>query len=168
MQIVVFMEKRSMFSMIPPGGVTATGWDPEVETKSLRIVSDALGYTIPQTGKTVLLIFHQSIFSPSLDHNLLCTMHMRLHGMVVNKTQNFQYQEPTDISHTINVRGEEVDDVLIILLDLDGVVSCLPTFKPSEEEFDTCDRYELTFEHPDYDPSAKTFKNKACQIHGED
>jgi hypothetical protein len=27
--------------------VTVTGWDPEGETESLRIVSAALGYTIP-------------------------------------------------------------------------------------------------------------------------
>jgi hypothetical protein len=27
--------------------VTVTGWDPEGETNSLRIVSEALGYTIP-------------------------------------------------------------------------------------------------------------------------
>jgi hypothetical protein len=41
--------------------VTVTGWDPEVETQSLQIVSVALGYTIPQPGKAVLLIVHQSI-----------------------------------------------------------------------------------------------------------
>jgi hypothetical protein len=28
--------------------VTVTGWDPEGETQSLRIVSAALGYTMPQ------------------------------------------------------------------------------------------------------------------------
>jgi hypothetical protein len=45
--------------------VTVTGWDPEGETQSLRIVSAALGYTMPQSGKTVLLIVHQSILSPT-------------------------------------------------------------------------------------------------------
>jgi hypothetical protein len=49
-------------------------WDPEGETQSLRIVSEALGYTIPQSGKNVLLIVHQSILSPTLNHNLLSTM----------------------------------------------------------------------------------------------
>jgi hypothetical protein len=55
------------------------------------------------------------------------------------------------------VRGENVDDVLVIPLDLHGVVSCFPNFKPSQQEFGTCDRYELTYETPEYDPSAKTF-----------
>jgi hypothetical protein len=51
-----------------------TGWYPEGTTQSLRIVSAAMGYTITQSGQTVLLIVLQSIFSPSLSHNLLSTM----------------------------------------------------------------------------------------------
>jgi hypothetical protein len=39
-------------------------------------------------------------------------------------------------------------------------VSCFPTFKPIQLEFETCDRYELTYESPEYDPSAKTFHNQ--------
>jgi hypothetical protein len=35
------------------------------------------------------------------------------------------------------------------------VVSCFQTFKPTQMEFETCDRYELTYESPEYDPSAK-------------
>jgi hypothetical protein len=54
--------------------VTVTGWDPAGETQSLQIVSAALGYTMPQSEKTVLLIVHQSILSPTLNHNLLSTM----------------------------------------------------------------------------------------------
>jgi hypothetical protein len=66
--------------------VTVTGWDPEGETQSLRIVSSALGYTMPQSGKTVLLIVHQSILSPTLNHNLLSTM---MHDVIVNETPKF-------------------------------------------------------------------------------
>jgi hypothetical protein len=46
-----------------------------------------------------------------------------------------------------------MNDELIIPLDLRGVVSCFKTRKPTQEEFDTCDRYELTYESPVYDPS---------------
>jgi hypothetical protein len=53
-----------------------------------------------------------------------------------------------------------VDDVLVIPLDLRDVVSCFQTFKPSQEEFETCDRYKLTYETPEYDPSAKTFHDQ--------
>jgi hypothetical protein len=78
--------------------VTVTVWYPEGETKSLRIVSAAMGYTIPQSGQTMLLIAHQNIFSPYLNHNLLSTMQMRLHYVIVNETPKFQYLNPTKLS----------------------------------------------------------------------
>jgi hypothetical protein len=53
------------------------------------------------------------------------------------------------------MRGENVDDVLVIHLELHGVISCFPTFKPTQLEFETCDRYELMYESPEYNPYAK-------------
>jgi hypothetical protein len=159
MQIDVFVEKRLWFSMTLQGG--HSHWlDPEGETQSLRIVSAAMGYTIPESGQTVLLIAHQSMFSPSLNHNLLNTMQMRLHDVIVNETPKFQSLNPTKLSHSISVRGDNVEDVLLIPLELHGVVSCFPTFKPTQLEFETCDRYELTYESPEYDPSATTFHDQ--------
>jgi hypothetical protein len=58
------------------------------------------------------------------------------------------------------VRGDNVEDVLLTPLELHGVVSCFPTFKPTHLEFETCDRYELTFESPEYDPSSTTFHDQ--------
>jgi hypothetical protein len=147
--------------------VTVTGWDPEGENQSLRIVSAAMGYTIPQSGQTVLLIAHQSIFSPSLNHNLLSTIHMRLHDFIVSETPKFQSLNPTTLSHSISVRGDNVEDILVIPLDLHGVVPCLPcfpTFKPTQLEFETCDRYELNYESPEYDPSATTFHEQEASM----
>jgi hypothetical protein len=134
--------------------VTVTVWDPEGEPQSLSIVSAEMGYTIPESGKTVLLIAHQSIFSPSLSHNLLSTMQMILYDVIVNETPKFQSLNPTRQSHSISVRGDHVEDVVITPLELHGVVSCFPTFKSTQLEFETCDRYELTYEYPEYDPSA--------------
>jgi hypothetical protein len=128
--------------------VTVAGWDPEGETQSLKIVSEAMVYIVPENGKTVLLISHQSIYRPSLSHNLLSTMQMRLHAVIVNETPKFQSQNPTKHSHSISVRGDQVEDVLLITLALHGVVSCFPTFKPTQLEFETCERYELTHETP--------------------
>jgi hypothetical protein len=112
---------------------TVTGWDPEGETQSLRIVSEALGYIIPPSRKTVPLIVHQSILSPTLNHNLLSTMKLRLHNFIVNETPKFQSLNLTNLSHSISSSGENVDDVLVIPLELNGVVSCLPFFKPTQQ-----------------------------------
>jgi hypothetical protein len=140
--------------------VTVTGWDPGRETQSLRIVSAANGYNMPHSVKTVLLIDHQSILIPTSNPNLLSTIQLRLHDVIVNETPTFPSLNPTNLSRSIIVRGDSVDDVLVIPLALHGVVSCFPTFKPTKLELTTCDRYELTYESPEYDPYAKTFHDQ--------
>jgi hypothetical protein len=119
-----------------------------------------MGFTTTESGKTVFLIAHQSILSASLSHNLLSTMQMRLHYVIVNETPKFQSLNPTKPSHSISVRGDHVEDVLLIPLELHGMVSCFPTFKPTQLEFETCDRYELTYETTEYHPSATTFHDQ--------
>jgi hypothetical protein len=86
---------------------------------------------MPHSGKTVLFSVHQSILSPTLNHNLLSTMQLRLHDVIVNETPKFQYLNPKNFSHSISVRGDNVDDLLVIPLELHGVVSYFPTFKPT-------------------------------------
>jgi hypothetical protein len=97
--------------------VTFTGWDPEGETQSLRILSAALGYTLPQSGKTVILTVHQRILIPTLNPNLLSTIQLRLNDATVNETLKFQSLNLTNLSHSISVRDENVDDVLVIPLE---------------------------------------------------
>jgi hypothetical protein len=57
-----------------------------------------------------------------------------------------------------------MNDELIMPLDLRGVVSCLTTRKPKQEEFDTCDWYELTFERPVYDPSRSSYAEQEASM----
>jgi hypothetical protein len=83
--------------------VTVTGWDPEGVTKLMRIVSDELGYTIQETWNTVILIFHQIIFSPSLNHNFLSTMQVILHDVVVNETPKIKCLEPTSFDYYFGI-----------------------------------------------------------------
>jgi hypothetical protein len=71
-----------------------------------------MGYTIPESGQAVLLIAHQSIFSPSLNHNLLSTMQMRLHDIIVNETPKLKSLNPRKLSHSISVRGDNVEEHL--------------------------------------------------------
>jgi hypothetical protein len=53
-----------------------------------------------------------------------------------------------------------VEDVLITPLELYSMVSCFPAFKPIQLDFETCDRYELTYETPEYDQSDTTFDDQ--------
>jgi hypothetical protein len=124
---------------------------------ALKTVSAGMSYDVPGSGRVVIVIVHQAINLPHLPHNLLNPMQMRLNDVVVNETPKFQCANPTNLSHTITVKGENMNDELIIPLDLRGVVSCFTTRKPTQEEFDTCDRYELTYESPVYDPSRSSY-----------
>jgi hypothetical protein len=45
-----------------------------------------------------------------------------------------------------------------------GVVSCFTTRNPTQEEFDTCDRYELTYESPVYDPSGSSYAEQEAAM----
>jgi hypothetical protein len=86
----------------------------------------ALEYTIPENGRTICLIVHQTMHVPNLSHNLLSTMHMRLNYVVVNETPEFQCEVPNDISHTAKVRGQN-GEVLTIHMFINGVPSCITT-----------------------------------------
>jgi hypothetical protein len=90
---------------------------------------------------------------------------MRLNDVVMNETPKFQCANPTNLSHTITVRGENMNYELVIPLDLRGVVSCFTTRNPTQEEFNTCDLYELTYESPVYEPSESSYaKQEAAMI----
>jgi hypothetical protein len=58
---------------------------------------------------------------------------MRLYDVVVNETPKFQCFKPTELSHSISVRGDDLEDVLVIPLELNGDVSCFPIRMPSQE-----------------------------------
>jgi hypothetical protein len=112
----------------------------------------------------VILIVHQEINLPHFPHNLLNSMKMRLNDVVVNETRKFQCANPTHISHTITVKGYNMNDEIIIPLDLRGVVSCFTMRKTTQEEFDTCDRYGLTCESPVYDPSGSLYAEQEAAM----
>jgi hypothetical protein len=91
-------------------------------------------------------------------------MQMRMYDVIVNETPKFQFLKLTNLSHSISVRGANMDYVLVIPLDSHSVVSCFKNFKPSEEEFETCDRYELMYETPEYDQSTKAFHDQEAYM----
>jgi hypothetical protein len=123
----------------------------------LQTVSAELAYDRADTGEVVILIVHQAIYIPHLVHNLLSTFQMILNDTVVNETLKFQCKRPTERDHAIIVKGEELENELIIPFHLNGVASCLATRKPAQDEFDSCLRFDLTFESSDYNLHSTLF-----------
>jgi hypothetical protein len=145
--------------------VNIIGYDPKGPVAmDLKTVSAGMTYNVPGSGRVVILMVHQSINLPHVMQNLLNPMQMRLNDVAVNETPKFHCVNPTNISHTITVKGEDLNDELIIPLDLRGVVSCFTTIKPTQEEFDTCDRYELTYESPVYDPIGSSYAKQEAAM----
>jgi hypothetical protein len=141
MEVITFQD-----SELP---VNVSGYDPKgLVDMALKTVYDVIAYDVPGSGMFVIIIVQQAINLPHLPHNLLNPMQMRLNDVVVNETPKFQCANPIYLYHTTTVKGDNMNDELIIPLDLRGVVSCFTTRMPTQEEFDTCDRYKLTYESP--------------------
>ena len=122
------------------------GYDPsQPATTSLRMVSAALAYDIPVNGEVIILVIHQAIHIPHLHHNLLSLMQLRLHDITVNNTPRFLTSYPTDLTHTLVIPGgKNGENDLIVLLAIYGVSSGLPTRKPTQQECDSCIRFDIT------------------------
>ena len=140
--------------------VNVTGYDPSQPTaQSLRFVSAALAYDDPKSGEVIILVLNQAISVHHLKHNLVSPFQMSLNDVKVNDTPRFLTESPTDETHTFIVPGAfGIEDELVIPLEVHGVSSVFPTWKPTTHEYDTCDcRYELTYGAPDFDPSDPSF-----------
>ena len=141
--------------------VTVTGYDPSGPTISARTVSGALAYDDPKSGTPMILVIHQAIHIPTLDNNLLCPMQLRLNDVIVNETPKFLCKNPSDHSHALIISKEENDyEKLIVPLDLFGVVSGVMTRKPTVEEVESCPRFVLTAEGPDFNPSSSEYQEQ--------
>jgi hypothetical protein len=140
--------------------VNVTGYDPsQPAATSLRMVSAALAYDSPVNGEVIILVVHQAIHIPHLQHNLLSPMQLRLNDVIVNNTPRLLTPAPTDSTHTLAISGGQNGD-LIVPLAIYGVSSGFPTRKPTQQEYDSCVRYDLTSESPDYDPSDPIFSRQ--------
>jgi hypothetical protein len=121
--------------------VVVSSYDPAGRLKTLTTVSAAVEYTLPNNVRTVCLTMHQFIHLPTLQHNLLCPMQMRLNGVAVNETPRFQCETPDEFSHSVVVSNVNGVEKITIPLFLKGVMSCMTTRKPTEWEFDNCDHF---------------------------
>ena len=77
----------------------------------------------------------------------------------VDETPKFLTENPTDIMHAIS--GKDADGIQVTIpLSLKGVTSYFLTRKPTKEEFNSCPRFDLTYEAPIWDPHSEIFKQQ--------
>jgi hypothetical protein len=119
------------------------------------IVSGALAYDNPITGEVLLLVIHQAIYIEEITNHLLCPMQLRMNDITLNEEPKFCSANPTDETHAITIPGEDVR----IPLSLSGVTSYFTTRKPTDSEWTTCRRIELTYEMPEWNPHSKSYSD---------
>ena len=124
-------------------------------------MSGALAYDNPSDGNTIILVIHQALKINTLDNNLLCPMQLRLNDVIVNETPRFLCRNVTDHSHSLIMSQDDNEHEKFTLpLELFGVISGFVTRKPTVEEFETCPRYVLTAEGPEYNPSTSAYEEQ--------
>jgi hypothetical protein len=75
--------------------VNVTGYDSSLGTvNNCKTVSAAIGYDDPETGEVVVLLIHQSIYIPTLEHNLLCPMQLRMNDVKISEVPKFLTKKP--------------------------------------------------------------------------
>ena len=117
--------------------------------------SAAVAFDDPRTGNAHLLVFHQALSIPELNHNLLCPMQMRHNGVIVNERPKHCTEDPTVDDHAI-LHGD-----LRMTLQLDGPTSYFPTRTPTDVELECYPNgpfFEMTGEFPEWDPHTDLFQ----------
>ena len=148
--------------------VDVTGYDPTLGVKrSLRTVSAALAYDDPSDGHTVILVIHQAIHVPTMSHNLITPMQLRMNDVQVREIPRFLTDHSDADSHSILIPDPDGGNPYKIPLSLHGIVSFFPTRRPTPQEFgSSSDRYELTYETPAWDPNSNEFELQETHAQG--
>jgi hypothetical protein len=71
------------------------------QARSIPIVSAALAYDHPYTYETFILIVHQALHFPTMEHNLLNPNQLWLNNVQVHDCPRFLIENPTNLSHSI-------------------------------------------------------------------
>ena len=130
-----------------------------------KIVSAVCAYDSPKDGKTHMLVMHQAILIPEMQHNLICPMQLRDNDVSVNDVPKYMVSNPTDNDHAIIIGKvkDGAEDALRIPLSLHGVASYFPMRKPTKEEWENTDDayiWEMTAESPTWNPSDTRFQEQ--------
>ena len=139
-----------------------TGWKVDVSGFSLvlwsielPIISGAVAYDHPITGKVYILVFHQTIYCRQMENHLKCPMQCQMNGVVINDMPKMCIPNPDDSTHSIEVTNPlDPDSTLHIPLMLRGVTSCFCVRRPSTAESadDDIPKLDMTYKSPEWDP----------------
>ena len=143
--------------------IDVTPFTPDYEPKTTKIVDAAIKYVSEYNGKEYVLVFRNSLYFPSMNHNLVPPFIMREKGIEVNDVPKIHLDDPSENDHSIYLRKYDVR----IPLKIRGTFSYFNSYKPSDELLsDTEEIYDMTPIH--WNPYDTAFaQNEASMLDWE-
>jgi hypothetical protein len=124
-----------------------------ISIKDVPIATVATAWDDPATGDVFVLYIHEArYFGVRMSHTLLCLNQLRTNGW---KVQDVLKQFDMESGHTIT----DPTGTLRMPLEMSGVISFLPTWRPADEELETCVSYDLTSNVP-WEPYSPSFRER--------
>ena len=118
--------------------VNISGYDGSVGSTQAQVVSAAVAYDCPATGDTYMLVIHQAVAVPSMQHILLSSMQLRDNAVRVNDEPKYLAPNLSQEHHLIIIPEANNVPTLCIPLRINGVTSYFPTRRPTKEEYEKC------------------------------
>ena len=107
--------------------VNISGYDGSVCSTQAQVVSAVVAYDCPTTGDTYMLVIHQAVAVPSMQHILLSSMQLRDNDVHVNDEPKYLALNPPQEHHSITILEANDVPALHIPLRINGVTSYFPT-----------------------------------------
>ena len=122
------------------------------------IVIAAIIYDCEYTGNSHIMIIHNALYFKNMEVNLIPPIIMRIAGLEVDECPKFLSKNPTESNHSIFFPDEDLRIPLLI----EGIISYIPTRKPSLEEYNerAGDYLLLTPNLPDWNPHSDVYKDQ--------
>jgi hypothetical protein len=118
--------------------------------KDVPIVTVATAWDDPATGEVTVLYIHKALyFRDKMSHTLLCPNQLRANRWEV---QDVPKQFDAESAHAII----DPTGTFRMPLEMSGMISYLPTRRPTDEELETCVSYDLTSDVP-WEPYSPSF-----------
>jgi hypothetical protein len=121
--------------------------------KDVPIATVATAWDDPATGQVIVLYIHEALyFGDKMSHTLLCSNQLRVNGW---KVQDVPKQVNAESAHAII----DPTGTFRMPLEMSGVISFLPTRRPTDKELETCVSYDLTSDVP-WEPYSPSFRER--------
>ena len=130
------------------------------ECKSIPVVNCALAYDCTITHQTYILLIYNALYMKTMDVNLIPPFLMRLNGIEINECPKFMSTNPSIQDHSIYFPEQDVR----LPLQLQGIVSYIPTRKPDEDDMYKHIHFDLTPPNPTWNPHDTTYSSQELNM----